>query len=57
MRYLFVVVIGAFLSRVNKTSHLKLGRHKIVMAIVITVGVLLYNFAKGVFNMKYIEFR
>jgi len=48
-RFLFVVLIGAFFSRVHKThSHLRLGKHKIFMAIVITIGVLLFNFAKAV---------
>lgn len=49
IRFLFVVVIGAFFSRVKHThSHLKLGKHKVIMAIIITVGVLLFNFAKEV---------
>lgn len=49
IRFLFVVVIGAFFSRVKHThSHLKLGKHKVIMAIVITAGVLLFNFAKEV---------
>lgn len=48
-RLLFVVIIGAFFSRVkDKDTHIRLGKHKIFMAIVITVGVLLFNFAKGV---------
>lgn len=50
IRFLFVVLIGSFFSRLKNTSHghLKLGKHKMFMAIVITIGVLLYNFAKGV---------
>lgn len=49
IRFLFVVVIGAFFSRVKHThTHLKLGKHKVIMAIVITAGVLLFNFAKEV---------
>jgi hypothetical protein len=49
IRFLFVVIIGAFLSRVKHThTHLKLGKHKIVMAMLITAGVLLFTFAKDV---------
>lgn len=49
IRFLFVVIIGAFFSRIRKTnSNLKLGKHKIFIASVITVGVLLFNFAKEV---------
>ena len=47
IRLLFVVLIGAFFSRVKKDhKHLKLGKHKIFIAIIITIGVLLFNFAK-----------
>jgi hypothetical protein len=47
IRFLFVVVIGAFFSRVKHThTHLKLGKHKVIMAIFITAGVILFNFAK-----------
>lgn len=49
IRFLFVVIVGAFFSRVAHThTHIKLGKHKIFMAIVITSGVLLFNFAKEV---------
>lgn len=52
IRFLFVVIVGAFFSRIRKTnSHLKLGKHKIFIASVITIGVLLFNFAKEV-NMS-----
>ena len=47
IRFLFVVLVGAFFSRIKKIdSHLKIGKHKIFIATVITVGVLLFNFAK-----------
>jgi hypothetical protein len=47
IRFLCVVIIGAFFSRVKKThSHLRIGKHKILIAMLITVGVLLFNFAK-----------
>jgi surface polysaccharide O-acyltransferase-like enzyme len=46
-RFLFVVIIGALFSRVKKNhKNLRLGNHKIIIASVITVGVLLFNFAK-----------
>lgn len=49
IRFLFVVIVGAFFSRVAHThTNIKLGKHKIFMAIVITSGVLLFNFAKEV---------
>jgi hypothetical protein len=47
VRFLCVVLIGAFFSRVqHKHAHLRLGKHKLLMAAVITGGVLLFNFAK-----------
>lgn len=47
IRFLCVVIVGAFFSRVKKDhTHLRLGKHKIFIASIITVGVLLYNFAK-----------
>jgi len=49
IRFLFVVIIGAYFSRIKKMdSHLKLGKHKIYIAAIITIGVLLFNFAKEV---------
>lgn len=50
IRFLFVVIVGAYFSRIKQlNSHLKLGKHKIFIASLITVGVLLFNFAKEVF--------
>ena len=47
IRFLFVVLIGAFFSRIKKLdSHLKLGKHKIIIASIITLGVLLFNLSK-----------
>lgn len=47
IRFLCVVVVGAFFSRIKTGhKHLKLGKHKIFIALIITVGVLLFNFAK-----------
>lgn len=47
IRFLFVVLVGAFFSRVHKDhKHLKIGKHKIFIAIIITIGVLLFNFSK-----------
>ena len=49
IRFLFVVIVGAFFSRIRKLkSHLKLGKHKIFIATIITIGVLLFNFSKEV---------
>ena len=55
IRFLFVVLIGAFFSRLRNTAHahLKLGKHKLFMAIVITIGVLLYNFSKSVYDILF----
>ena len=49
IRFLFVVIVGAYFSRIKQlNSHLKLGKHKIYIASIITLGVLLFNFAKEV---------
>ena len=49
VRFLFVVIVGALFSRVKKQhDSIRLKKEKIVMAVVITVGVLLFNFAKSV---------
>ena len=45
-RYLFVVLVGAFFSRVPKKDDLKLPVHKLYVALVITAGVLLFNLSK-----------
>jgi len=46
-KFFSVVLIGALFSRVKgKHKNLRLGNHKIIIACVITVGVLLFNFAK-----------
>lgn len=45
-RYLFVVIIGAYYSRLSKKSELKLPTYKIIIASVLTVGVLLFNLLK-----------
>lgn len=49
-RYLMVVLIGAFFSRVKKGSDLKLPPKKILVAAVITGGVLVFTFY-GVTNI------
>ena len=49
VRFLFVVIVGALFSRVKKQhDSIRLKKEKIVMAVVITIGVLLFNFAKSV---------
>ena len=45
-RYLMVVLVGAFFSRVKKGSALKLEPKKVITALVITVGVLLFTILK-----------
>jgi drug/metabolite transporter (DMT)-like permease len=45
-RYLFVVLVGAFYSRVPHKADIKLPKHKLFVAIFITFGVLLFNFMK-----------
>ena len=43
LRYLLVVLIGAFFSRVKKGSPLELQPKKVIVALVITVGVLMFS--------------
>jgi len=45
-RYLFVVLVGAFFSRVPNKADIKLPKHKLYVAIFITFGVLIFNFMK-----------
>jgi hypothetical protein len=42
-RYLMVVIVGAYFSRVKKGSDLKIAPQKIIVAAVITIGVLLFT--------------
>lgn len=39
-----VVIVGAFFSRVKKASNLKIPPKKIIVAAVITTGVLMFTF-------------
>jgi hypothetical protein len=48
MRYLLVVVVGAFFSRVPKNRELKLPRSKIYIAIIITLGAGLFMYFESV---------
>ena len=43
LRYLLVVLIGAFFSRVKKGNPLKIGPKKVFVALIITVGVLMFS--------------
>jgi hypothetical protein len=43
-----VVLVGIFLSRVKKGQGLKLRFSKLFAGMIITIGVLIYNFAKDV---------
>ena len=45
-RYLIIVFIGAYLSRVPHKDDLKLPKHKLYVAIFITTGVVLFNLVK-----------
>jgi UDP-galactose transporter B1 len=45
-RYLFVILVGSFLSRVPLKDDLKLPKHKIYVALLITLGVILFNAGK-----------
>ena len=47
IRFLLVVIVGAFFSRVSTArTDLRVGKYKLVNALFITAGVLLFNFAK-----------
>lgn len=46
-RYLFVVLVGTFFSRVPHKHDLKLPKHKLYVAAFITFGVLLFNLMKN----------
>jgi hypothetical protein len=45
-RYLFVVLVGTFFSRVPHKDDLKLPKHKLYVALLITGGVILFNIGK-----------
>lgn len=45
-RYLFVVLVGTFFSRVPSKDDLKLPKHKLYVALLITMGVILFNISK-----------
>lgn len=47
-RYLFVVIVGALFSRVKKGAELKLNPKKIIVATVITFGVVMFSLMKTV---------
>jgi drug/metabolite transporter (DMT)-like permease len=42
--YLTAVVVGVFFSRVGKGSKLKLGREKMVIAVMITIGTMMFSY-------------
>jgi len=42
--YLSAVVVGVFFSRVGDKSKLRLGREKLIIALMITVGTLLFSY-------------
>lgn len=47
-RYLLVVLIGVFFSRVKKGEALKLKPSKVVTAVIITIGVIMFTLFKDV---------
>ncbi len=49
-RYLIIVLIGAYFSRVPHKNDLKLPKHKLYVAIFITIGVVLFNLLKFITN-------
>ena len=51
-RYLLVVIVGAFFSRVKKGSNLKLQPKKVFVAAIITTGVLLFTILKVYIGMN-----
>ena len=46
-KYLFVVLIGAFFSRVPLKDNLKLHKSKLFVALIITAGVIIFNVMKS----------
>ena len=44
--YLFVILVGSFISRLHHKYYLKLPKHKIYVALKITFGLILFNAAK-----------
>lgn len=48
LRYMMVVVIGVFFSRVKKSSSLKLSPKKVLVALLITIGVITFTIASFV---------
>lgn len=44
MGYLTAVLVGVFFSRIGKSDGLRLGKEKIVIAIMITIGTMIFSF-------------
>jgi hypothetical protein len=42
--YLTAVMVGVFFSRVDNKSKLRLGREKLVIAVMITIGTLMFSY-------------
>jgi hypothetical protein len=47
-RYIFVIVIGVFFSRVKKGEDLRLGMNKVFIGMLITAGALIFTFFRAV---------
>jgi len=49
-RYIFVIIIGVFFSRVKKGENIKLGMSKVFIGILITTGALIFTLFQAVIN-------
>lgn len=47
-RYIFVIIIGVFFSRVKKGETLRLGMNKVFIGLLITAGALIFTLFKAV---------
>ena len=47
-RYIFVIVIGVFFSRVKKGESLRLGMNKVFIGMLITTGALIFTLFRAV---------
>lgn len=48
-RYIFVIVIGVFFSRVKKGEDIKLGVSKVFIGVLITTGALIFTLFRAVY--------
>jgi hypothetical protein len=50
-RYIFVIFVGVFLSRVKKGEQLRLGMNKVFIGVLITTGALIFTLFKAVISI------